>query len=96
MEEVFGDLMARNLDINHQVEFSSVHRFGNEKKITGRPIVATFIYQRDLNNFASAQKRKKKTERKTIPNKSTIPRRNRTSKESLYPIMINVDRKEIM
>ena len=40
--------LSRMLDIDYHIELSNVHRFGRYVRNKARPIVARFLYQRDL------------------------------------------------
>lgn len=83
-EEVLRDFMARNLDIDHQVEFTSVHRFGKKNKKRARPIVAKFIYQCDLDQVLKSAK---KLKGKPFQINQQFPEEIEQARKSLYPIM---------
>eukprot|EP00105_Crassostrea_gigas_P014664 XP_011431412.1 PREDICTED: uncharacterized protein LOC105331074 [Crassostrea gigas] len=83
-EEVLRDFMARNLDIDHQVEFTSVHRFGKKNKKRARPIVAKFIYQCDLDQVLKSAKKLKE---KPFQINQQFPEEIEQARKSLYPIM---------
>lgn len=83
-EEVLRDFMAGNLDIDHQVEFTSVHRFGKKNKKRARPIVAKFIYQCDLDQVLKSAK---KLKGKPFQINQQFPEEIEQARKSLYPIM---------
>lgn len=79
-----NDFMARNLHIDHQVEFNSVHRFGKKNKKRARPIVAKFIYQCDLDQVLKSAK---KLIGKPFQINQQFPEEIEQARKSLYPIM---------
>ena len=46
--KVLRNFLAEQLEIESNIEFTSVQRFGKQKKKNSRPIVAKFIYEQDL------------------------------------------------
>ncbi|KAK6168722.1 hypothetical protein SNE40_019908 [Patella caerulea] len=56
-EELLRLLIARELGVDYHFEFGNVHRFGRHTTGRNRPIVARFIYHKDLEYILSVSNR---------------------------------------
>jgi hypothetical protein len=86
-EEVLHNFLNQELGIDFHFEFKNVHRFGkknrkNRKQV--RPIVAKFIYQKDV-SFVLENARKLKGKPYRINRQ--FPEEIEQARKSLYPVM---------
>ncbi|XP_062572580.1 putative leucine-rich repeat-containing protein DDB_G0290503 [Saccostrea cucullata] len=89
-EETLRGFLAEELDIDYDIEFTVVHRFGQKNNKRNRPIVAKFIYQRDLDYVLQCAY---KLKGKTFQINRQFPDEIEQARKSLYPIMKELRRK---
>ena len=85
-EEVLHNFLHQELGIDFHFEFKNVHRFGKNRKNRkqARPIVAKFIYQRDV---SVVLENAKKLKGKPYRINRQFPEEIEQARKSLYPIM---------
>lgn len=93
-EEMLRGFLREELEIEHWIEFGNVHRFGQRKTEienmrkksfpTHRPIVARFIYHRDL---AYVLENAKKLKGKLFGINQQFPLEVENKRKQLYPVM---------
>lgn len=89
-ENVIRSFIHQELRIHHRLEFANVHRFGSgaptgrNRNARRRPIVARFIYHRDLEMVISNAYRLKGT---NFTIKRQFPEAIEQARRSLYPVL---------
>ena len=83
-EKVLRNFLAEQLEIEFNIEFTSVHRFGKQNRKNSRPIVAKFVYEQDLHCVLKCVKKLKE---KPYQINRQFPEEIEQARKSLYPIM---------
>ncbi|KAK3085537.1 hypothetical protein FSP39_004866 [Pinctada imbricata] len=83
-EQVLQDFLANELDIQQYIDFANVHRFGRQHRGKPRPLIAKFLYQRDLDMVL---RNARKLRGKSYYINRQFPDEIEQARRSLYPIM---------
>ncbi|KAK3092256.1 hypothetical protein FSP39_000397 [Pinctada imbricata] len=89
-ESVLRDFMYNELEIEQEFEYANVHRFGRQSKDRPRPIVAKFLFQRDL-DYVLKSARKLRGKRYQINRQ--FPNEIEQARRCLYPVMKELRKK---
>lgn len=83
-EQKLQNFLYEELDIQHPIEFGNVHRFGKRSLNRARPIIARFLYHRDLEHVL---KNANKLRGKPFGIQEQFPAEIEEERKRLYPIM---------